>query len=246
MLVAAVFSDYDGTLAPDGVPREESLVPSDLDRELRALAERMPFAIITSKDLSFIMPRVPYARAWSCVCGLEVKLSDGSLTTTPPMPQADEVLEDVRSMIADGVILEEKRGVGGVLGFSVDWRSALEPPGPLLEKILGLSSRGFQVLYNSRYPYVDVFFGPADKARALTALRRHLSIDGPVMFIGDSPADNPAFREADVSVGVSHGQPTETLECEFLVEWSNLTHLVGSLSRGAISFPTEASWIRRV
>src|SRR2546422_800849 len=246
MRVAAVFSDYDGTLAPDWVPREESRIPSELDRELRALAGRVPFAIITSKDRSFIMPRVPYARAWSCVCGLEVQLSDGSLISTPPLPHSDEVLENIRTMIAGRLILEEKCGVRGVLGFSVDWRSTGAPPGPLLEKVLDLRSRGFQVSYNPGYPFADVFFGPADKSNALTMLKRRLRVDGPVMFIGDSPADNSAFREADVSVGVSHGQPIEKLECEYLVNWSDLTDMLSWLSRGAATFPIDVPGIRRV
>ena len=138
--------------------------------------------------------------------------------------------------------LSSKRS-GVPMGFSVDWRMAKAPS--CLPKILGLRANGFHVSYNVEYPYVDVFFAPADKAKALTTLKQQLRIKGPVMYLGDSTADNSCFRAADVSVGVSHGQSLKDLECEFIVDWPDLARFVSLISRGMISFPSSSTLIRR-
>lgn len=226
--IGLLSTDYDGTLSPLDSTREDSKLPAPLDAVLRSIAGRTKLAVITSKSFDFIHVRIPYAHAWGCVGGLDIRFMDGSELTTAPGVDVDAGLKKAKAMLGAGVDYEEKRGSGTLLGFSVDWRGR-PPPSKLEEAIDELKQDGFYIDRDISNPFVDFLCSRPDKGTALARIKAGLSTSGLTMFIGDSPTDNPAFREADVAVGVDHGQPLSALEYDFVVHADGVRPLLEGL-----------------
>ena len=215
MKITAIFSDYDGTLAPDDVPREVSQVRRSLLGPLERLASRIPLAIITSKDYSFVGPRTPFASAWACVSGLDIVVKGRKL---PPDPQTsgrlEEAVEVARRILGPGPSVELKRSATSnrLLGFSIDWRlNAVPTPGNLRALEERLSAMGLWVVYDPQLPFVDAFGAEPDKGTALNRLKGLLGVRGKVLFLGDSRSDVPALRSADMGICVDHGQDLDVV-----------------------------------
>ena len=129
MRVDALFSDYDGTLAREDVPREDSAIPPELDGALRRVAKDVAVAIVTSKDYEFIRPRTSFARAWGCVSGLEVVTEGAARLTSAPSVDLETMISETRGLLT-GAQLEEKRSSRGLLlGFCIDWRGGSQADG---------------------------------------------------------------------------------------------------------------------
>lgn len=232
MNISAIFSDYDGTLAPDDVSLDASRLPKEVEDPLLGLSAHVPVAILTSKDIAFIRPRVPFARAWACVSGLEVVLADGrTFTSSHRGDSLREGLRYVKRHDKFGLSFELKRStLNDLLAFSVDWRRARPPPAEFIQATVeNLTRRELAVTYDPAQPFLDVFGGTPDKGRAVRELKQHLRVSGNVLFLGDSAADNPAFEEADLAVCVAHGQSLGGLGCKFTVRQEGLGSLLRSL-----------------
>jgi HAD superfamily hydrolase (TIGR01484 family) len=236
--ISAIFSDYDGTLAPDDVVPAASSVPEEVREPLLRLGHSVPVAIVTSKDYGFVRPRTPFARAWACVSGLEIVLSDGR-SFAPPQTgsRLREGLEYVRRRNEFGMTLELKRSTTkSLLAFSADWRSRSAPPSEFIKTaVADLSGMGLTVAYDPAKPYMDVFGRRPDKGGAVREMRRLLDVEGNVLFIGDSSADNPAFEEADLAVCVDHGQSLADLACGYALRREELGRFFRSLEEGHLN-----------
>lgn len=238
MKISAIFSDYDGTLASEEVTLEASSVPEEIEAPLRRLSSSIAVAIVTSKDYAFVRPRIPFARAWACVSGLEIVLSDGRAFPTSRMPgPLREGLDYVKRHNEFGLKLELKRSAtGDLLAFSVDWRGAAPPPAEFVATAAAdLTRRGLTVVRDPAMPFLDVFGGRPDKGRAVRELKTLLGVSGNVLFIGDSAADNPAFEEADVGICVAHGQSLEDVRCGYSLARERLGSFLSSLSGSGLS-----------
>ena len=231
MKIAAVFTDYDGTLAPSDVPRQDSAIPAPLLSVHSDISLRNPVAIVTSKDLDFVKPRTPFAWAWSAVLGLEARLRDGSGHQAQVSDGLQRVLERVRRILPAKVIVEEKHGTDGrLLGVSLDWGTLPGPP-PAEIKVAENAFRGegFQVGSYSGVRYTDIYAALTDKGSAVRELVELLGVKGPVMYLGDTEADNEAFDECEVGVCVDHSQPTDCLECDFTLRYQELPSMLNRL-----------------
>lgn len=247
MKIKALFSDYDGTLASGSMRRDISRIPESIERELRKIGTRVPFAIITSKDFDFIFPRTSFAKAWACVCGLEIRLANGKTISSGSLVNAESVLPRINRMEGRRVLAENKRDHRGkLLGLSIDWREGEKPPDEIMAEIKELSAKGLYVNHNAFYPFIDIFAGPPDKGKALRDLKRLLQVKGNVMYTGDSPLDNSAFRKADIAVGISHGQPLEELDCEFVVSYDELGVFLSSLYERELDFTPNLPGVGRM
>lgn len=243
--IEALFSDYDGVLSPADTLRETSQIPQGVEEKLRKIAGLLPFAIITSKDFDFVFPRAGFAKAWACICGLDVRLADGTAVIKRGMGGIEWIL-DVRRVRSFRGLLETKRdSFGRLLGLSVDWRNRKGPPEHAIEGILRLGrEKKLFVSYNKAYPFIDIFAEPVDKGKSLRALKRLLRVRGKVMYIGDSPLDNAAFEQADVSVGISHGQPLDELKCKYILDYSELEGFLSSLVERDLDFSPAMPYVR--
>jgi hydroxymethylpyrimidine pyrophosphatase-like HAD family hydrolase len=240
--ISALFTDYDGTLAPDDVPLESSRIPEEIEEPLKRLSTMIPVAIVTSKDFRFIHPRTRFASAWACVSGLEIVLQGGR---TLPVRSAgsrrlQEGLEYARAYEKNGITLEEKHGrQGRLLGFSMDWRGSPPSSRFIRETMAKFAQMGLIAFRDSDWSYIDVFGVRPNKGRAVRQLRRLLHVGGNVAFLGDSTSDNSAFEEAEVAICVKHGQKLDALQCKFVVSHSELGDLLASLASRHLSLDFE-------
>ncbi len=238
MKIGAIFSDYDGTLAPEDVAFEASSLPKEIEEPLRFLSALVPVAIVTSKDVGFVRPRTPFARAWACVSGLEIVLSDGkAFTAQAAGDRLRDALRYVKRRDRYGLALELKRSsTKELLGFSVDWRARAPPPDEFIETATSdIVGMGLTVIHDPTRPFLDVFAAKPDKGRAVRELKRLLRVKGKVLFIGDSAADNSAFEEADLALCVTHGQSLKGVACRFAIRHEELGALLRSLAYDRLS-----------
>ena len=124
MKVSTLFMDYDGTIAPSGVSREESRVPLPLFSLLERISTKIPVAIVTSKDLRFVKPRTTFAWAWATALGLELRLRDGSGRFARVARGLGEAVASVRTSLPAAIEVEEKRGA-----TAASWESRSTGPG---------------------------------------------------------------------------------------------------------------------
>jgi len=92
---------------------------------------------------------------------------------------------------------------------------------------------------------IDVTLGTGDKGLAVKNLQKMLRIGGGLMFMGDSPADNPAFAASHVGIGVVDGRKQPGLECDYLVKRNHLAQFFEGLLRNNLEFSEELPWILR-
>src|ERR671931_2946683 len=72
--IAAILSDYDGTLCPTSYVKrreEDTAIPEDLDKILWNISEKIPVCIVSSKDFYFLHKRTKFANIISCILGIE-------------------------------------------------------------------------------------------------------------------------------------------------------------------------------
>jgi hypothetical protein len=84
--IAAILSDYDGTLCPTGSLRSQNnAIPQELDDILWTISEKIPICIVSSKDFNFLHSRTRFAVIISCILGIETLVLSrherGTITT---------------------------------------------------------------------------------------------------------------------------------------------------------------------
>jgi len=227
--VKGLFLDYDGTISPLNVPRTESLVLPANMTILRRISGLIPVGVITTKDLSFVVGRTPFACAWSGLGGLEVKM--GRVVTLAScvkkmLPFLNTALEYTKSLPSEGLVIEEKLdSEGDVVAFSVDWRQA-NNKFAAEEKVAEIVSSCealpiFVVKYDGQ-PFIDFFPCPIDKGKALLKLKQKLGLRDGILYMGDSSVDNAAFEVADIGVVVIHQETPGDLICDCFVKFENV------------------------
>jgi HAD superfamily hydrolase (TIGR01484 family) len=96
----------------------------------------------------------------------------------------------------------------------------------------------------SSHPFVDIFSTMCSKGMAYDNIRKiiHNSNDNKfknknILYLGDSENDNPAFRKADLSIGVkSDERLNPKLDCQYLIDFSQLPNFLINLSKNNFNF----------
>jgi trehalose-6-phosphatase len=246
-------SDYDGTISPLNVPRSESHVPLETSVLLRQISRFLPISIFTMKDLGFVMPRTPFAYAWSAMGGLETQIGKRVLkreSLESRLPNISRAIDYARSHItAAGVEIEEKQdSEARTIAFCVDWRRTKDPEAAKCQAEVVANyckALKLRLLRYENRPFYDVYPVAPDKGRALQEMLEELAVESGVLYLGDSEMDNPAFRVSSISVGVLHGEtPMKLLDCDYLVKFEDVPSFLKALLVNGLRFRSDFPMIR--
>jgi RNA polymerase sigma factor (sigma-70 family) len=249
--VSGLFLDYDGTISHSGVPRQQSRISPGLERLLYSIRKVVPIGIITTKDLSFVLPRTPFARAWSAIAGLEMKI-ESRLTVSQEvrkaLPELNKALNYALQNIRWGGMIEKKCDPQGQpLAFCVDWRHMRRDCQSQLAISRTLDycrNLNLKVVEYPGNPYFDVFPCAISKGKALRKLKDDLKIFGNILYMGDSIMDNQAFREADISIGVAEDKKPVGLKCSYWLRFDEVPHFLSSLHDNRLTFSPDLPGIK--
>ena len=254
MTVKSLFLDYDGTISPLHVSRAESKVPEKTCAVLMKISRQIPIVIVTTKDPSFVIPRTPFAHAWSTIGGLENKIGYKILETRVPrhsLQCISATLEYVKSQVKSvGIDIEEKRNSHGrTLAFSVDWRQAkdAEMAKHEADRIAAYcETLPLKLIKFEKQPFYDVYPVSVDKGKAVSAILEELKLKSGVMYLGDSEMDNPAFEVSDISLAVIHDEtPIMVLASDYFVRFGEVPNLLNTLLENHLLFSSNYSMIKK-
>ncbi len=246
--VDAIFSDYDGTLSPFDVNRDNALIPLPLYETLRRISKIIPLGIISTKTINYLEQKIEFAKVISGMGGLEYKIDDEIHTRRVPaykIQLLETILSHALSLTKNmpNIILEEKRtAINELFGFTVDWRMSKDWSSyknimrPLIQKSM---KEGLDVITYRDHPFFDVYAAKPDKGKALQKLKRDLKIKGQILYLGDSENDNTAFEESEISIGVTRRQVNPVLKCEYLIRYEKLNLFLKKLIQNKLRFDPE-------
>ncbi len=225
--VKGIFLDFDGTLSPLNVPREKAGLKPETAALLGQLSNLIPIGIITTKSLSFVMPHTPFAAAWASA-GIEFQIADRMVQSIAGGDKNRYVLsalEYARSQRGKDLMIEEKYDRSGqVVAFCVDWRYAENQAAAVLRADDILNYCGtlpVYVSYERKRPFFDIYPTVIDKGESLNLLKKNLGLTDGVLYMGDSEADNPAFKQADISIGIINSSRSK-LECDHYLTFEDV------------------------
>jgi trehalose-phosphatase len=249
--VSGLFLDYDGTLSPLNVSRQQSRTPPHIEALLNVIRRLIPISIISTKDLSFILPRTLFAHAWGAIAGLEMKIGSQLFTSegvAEGLPFLDQALNHTRQYQAEGIVIEEKRNSAcRPLAFCVDWRQIKNEK--LAKSISSqimtyCKSLPLHIIEYPGQPYFDVFPCPMDKGMTLAKLRERQRLPRGILYMGDSITDNAAFQEADISIGVTGWKKPVDLDCRYWIKFAEVGYFFSFLLKNNFVFSPDLPGIR--
>jgi hydroxymethylpyrimidine pyrophosphatase-like HAD family hydrolase len=253
MSVEYISSDYDGTITPLNISRDDSRVPLETRVMLRQIGRFIPISIITMKDLPFVIPRTPFAHAWSGIGGLEMRIGKRVLKREcleDKLPSISLAIDYAKSHITDkGVEIEEKQdSEGRMVAFCVDWRQTkdLKTAKEEVERVANRCKElGLRLIRYETQPFYDVYPIAPDKGWALQEMLNELAVKHGVLYMGDSEMDNPAFRASSVSLGVVNDETAlEALDCDYLVEFRHVPDFLNALLANNLLFSPDFPMIK--
>ena len=247
--LGAVFSDYDGTLCPLEVRREDAYLSPILRRLLTRVAKAKPLGIVTTKDLAFIRERVPFAHGISGSCGLELQIGE-KVTIDERVRQPNEkfqrayqeVLKKVLQTKENLMIERKESDEENLIAFCIDWRlarnwdEAKRRATPLLAYC---REQGLFVVESDISPFANVFPMKVDKGEALRNLKEAMGVTGPIVYLGDSEVDDAAFQVADISIGVKHRRVMPKLQCKYRMEFFEMENFLSKLLDSDFDFKED-------
>lgn len=251
--IKGLFSDYDGTISDIEVSRDESHVHEKTRLVLERMSRLIPIVIVSTKDLSFLVPRTSFAHAWCGVAGIENRIGNRIQASCLPADALERValaLKFAKSNVTDaGMLVEEKRNsYGRTVAFCVDWRQTedKETVGRRVNEISSYCRKlNLELIRCAGQPFLDVYPVPVDKGKAVRKIREELKLKDGTLYMGDSEIDNSAFDACDISVGVVHDYTAgQNLVSRYLVESSETAAFLNALLANHLIFDPSIPMIR--
>ena len=137
----AILSDYDGTLVPTANVKNASTnaIPVELEQILSNISSEIPFSVISTKDFEFLKKKTAFARALSCMMGIETLFLTDHLTSRTiekrilnadptALQLKSAALEEIAEEVImckefSAILIERKHTSDGILaGLTMDWR----------------------------------------------------------------------------------------------------------------------------
>jgi hypothetical protein len=209
-------------------------------------SKQVKLGIVTTKDLAFITDRVPFAQGFAATCGLELQVGDKMAVderVRNPGENIEKAYQDTLKLILqirDNIMIERKETEDGdLIAFCIDWRlsrnwdEAHKKAAPALALCKG---QGLYVVESEVSPFANIYPFEVNKGAAFTKLRTEMSITGPIMYLGDSEADDPAFQLADISIGIKHRRIMPALKCKYRLEFFELDSFLSKLIDADFNF----------
>ena len=191
--------DFDGTLAPIVEHPDHARILPDLAGRLRALAARLPVAIVTGRARADVQPRLGFEPRY--VVGNHGAEHEGGGEHVDPETAlaAAAALRGLRQRLHEhalelagaGVMVEDKGA-----SLALHYRTAPEP-GLALALILALLAPAHDALhvFAGKMVVNAVAAGAPDKADAMRRLVAHSGVTA-AFFAGDDLNDEPVFAAA--------------------------------------------------
>jgi len=247
--VTAIFSDYDGTLCPLELRREDAYLSPILKRLLTKVSKAIPLGIITTKDLAFIRERVPFAHGICASCGMEMQVGE-KVTVDERVHEPNErfqkayqeVLKKILQSPENLVIERKETDDEELIGFCIDWRlaknwdEAKRSAAPLLAYC---RQQELYVVESDISPFANVFPMKVDKGEAFRKLKESMGVSGSVVYLGDSEVDDSAFELAEISIGVKHRRIMPKLKCRYRIEFFEMDKFLSKLLDSDFNFQED-------
>jgi trehalose 6-phosphate phosphatase len=208
---AALLLDYDGTLAPFHIRRDQAYPYPGVALLLQEIVRngRTRVVVITGRDAEDVLPLLnlrPHPEIWG-VHGLQRMKTDGSMK----MPQLDERtlngLSDADRWLGYQQLRHTAEFKAG--SIAVHWRGLSENDAENLRARVLLGWRS--IAEHNRLNLLDFDGGveirayEADKGDAVRAFLDEISPNTPVAYLGDDNTDEAAFRAMRSRVEQGHG-----------------------------------------
>ena len=186
--------DFDGTLAPIVARPTEARIPQAIVKHLRALAQRLPVAIVSGRAVGDVRQRLGFEPHF--VLGSHGAEDDSDPPGTAARAAALDGLRlalhsHANALAAAGVLVEDK-GASVALHF----RLARDPDQAqaLIAEVLTPARQGLQIFGGKKVVNV-MAAGAPDKAAAVRALVARCAARA-AFFAGDDVNDEPVFKSA--------------------------------------------------
>ena len=199
---AAVFLDYDGTLTPIVLRPEEAILSSSMREVLRALAAKVPVAILSGRDLEDLRQRVSIEGiVYAGSHGFDIVGPRGLRKQVAPefLPILEDTEKELKQKLRDiaGAQLERKR-----FSIAAHFREVPDERTPQVEQAVSEVAARHRKLRKTAGKKVYELQPDVDwnKGKALLWLLEAMGLDPEEMFpiyIGDDLTDEDAFRAVE-------------------------------------------------
>jgi hydroxymethylpyrimidine pyrophosphatase-like HAD family hydrolase len=227
-------------------------------KDFNFLHDRTKFANIISCMMSIetmILKHNDLARCYKRSCVQKSMLNIDFEILHNNSQKLESIIDRISLKFKDVSIYRKLTFNGNLLGgVTMDWRH-LEDWNLIKKKIeqdvLRMSNQIndsseyplFVQTYSS-HPFIDIYSAVCSKEIAYGNLSKIVrESNGPkfrngnILYLGDSENDNPAFRKADVSIGVkSDERLNPKLDCQYLINFSQLPKFLINLLKNDFNF----------